>query len=48
MKKRYEIPASEWKRILQLQPDPDAEEEQHRDAETASWDEMETIWRDAE
>ena len=48
MKKRNEIPESEWKRILQLQPDPDAEEEQHRDAEAASWDEMETIWRDAE
>ena len=48
MKERYEIPESEWKRILQLQPDPDAEKEPRKDAEAASWDEMETIWRGAE
>ena len=47
MKERYEIPESEWKRILQLQPDQDAMEDP-QNAETASWDEMETIWRDAE
>lgn len=47
MKERYEIPESEWKRILQLQTDQDAMEDQ-QNAEAASWDEMETIWRDAE
>lgn len=48
MKKRYEIPESEWKRILQLQPDQDAMEDSPKAAEAASWDEMEMVWRDAE